>query len=411
MGLQPHQRLGVGVVQIGQRGKRRVPLPESEPVGAWGGVNLSASASVSVSASVSASASVSVSASVSASFASDLRRSFVARRSVLLTRPPFPKRRIFRRRGRGGDPVDATAAAVHPGMFVTFSGVAPIEHVNGTVGAGRQVHPAEPRVGGDQHVLGMSRDVTAPVPPQHFLVRPPAVQVQSQRAAAKRFWPIVPLIDHQSTMRVPAPEVVRGAVARFGPALAGVEVPMVRVEVDQLVGMPVGVERERAGKMGPGDRMPKMPVDGVGEEELADFVPIMSPGVGRPARQRLEPARDRVITPHASFDRHPRPVRRSGRSDAAGARTATATVEPTVGSEPHAVGEVMIVLFGDFETVEHHRRRAVRRDVSVPVGDEQQPRRAHQPDPAMADFDPGQHLDAIGEHPTPVVSAVSVGIL
>ena len=71
----------------------------------------------------------------------------------------------------------------------------------------------------------------------------------------------------------------------------------------------------------------------------------------------------------------------------------------------------MIVLGGDREPVEHDLGRAVGHVVAVAVGDEQQLRRAEQPDAAEAELDAGEPLHVVGEDRAPVEPAVAVGVL
>ena len=65
----------------------------------------------------------------------------------------------------------------------------------------------------------------------------------------------------------------------------------------------------------------------------------------------------------------------------------------------------------DGEAVEHDLGRAVGHVVAVAVGDEQELRRAHQPDAAEAELDAREHLDVVGEDGALVEPAVAVGVL
>ena len=70
----------------------------------------------------------------------------------------------------------------------------------------------------------------------------------------------------------------------------------------------------------------------------------------------------------------------------------------------------MIVLGRDGEAVEHDLGRPVGDVVAVAVGQEQQPRRAQQPDAAESQLDAGEHLHLVGEDRPPVEPAVAVGV-
>ncbi len=70
-----------------------------------------------------------------------------------------------------------------------------------------------------------------------------------------------------------------------------------------------------------------------------------------------------------------------------------------------------MVLDGDGEPVEHDLGGTVGDVVAIAVGDEQQPRRAQQPDAAEAELDAGEHLHVVGEDRATVEPAVAVGVL
>ena len=302
------------------------------------------------------------------------------------------------------------AGAMDPGVLVTLSRVAPVENVNPTVWPGADFHTTEPGVGREQQVGSMRGDIAAADPLQDLLIHPPSVKVQRERAASILRRPVVAAVDHQPAMGVTAPKIIRGAIPRRGPTLASVEVPVVGMKVDQLIGMTVRVERKRAGEMGTGDGVPKVAVDGVGEKQLSDVVPVVAPGVGRAAGQYFKLFLNRVISPHSPLQRDPLFIRGSGRPHPPRTGTATTTVQPPVGPETKAVGKVVVILLGDFKPIENDFRRPVGHRIAIAIGNEQQPRWAHQPHSTMSDFDAGQHLDPVGEHGTTVMTSVPIGI-
>ena len=55
--------------------------------------------------------------------------------------------------------------------------------------------------------------------------------------------------------------------------------------------------------MGAGDDVPEVAVDGVDEEELAVFVPVVAPGVGGAVAEGFDDVRLRMVAPDAAAQR------------------------------------------------------------------------------------------------------------
>ena len=205
---------------------------------------------------------------------------------------------------------------------------------------------------------------------------------------------------------------VAGAdLAAVGQGTGVVPVPVVGVLVDQRVGPGVRLDRVRTDEVRARDQVPEVAVDRVDEERLAQGVPVMTPRVGRAMGEHLESLADRVKSPESAPDGHAQLFRRAGDADLTGRRCAATAIEPAVGPPPQAVGERMMIVDDDGEPVEHDLGRAVGDVVPIPVGDEEQPRRAEQPDAPEAVLDAGEHLDLVGEHRATVETAVGVGVL
>ena len=137
----------------------------------------------------------------------------------------------------------------------------------------------------------------------------------------------------------------------------------------------------------------------------------MPPGVGGAVVEGFKSFRLRVEPPHPAGDGDAALARSPGRADQAGAGGAAAAVQPAVGAPPQAVGEVVVVLLRHVEAVEHHRGGRVGPVVAIEVGHEEELRRAHQPGPAAAHLDAGEHLDVVGEDGPLLRLAVAVGVL
>ena len=83
----------------------------------------------------------------------------------------------------------------------------------------------------------------------------------------------------------------------------------------------------------------------------------------------------------------------------------------SLGPPLEAVGERVIVLGGDGETVEHDLGGSVGNIIIVSIGQKQQPRRAQEPYASQTELDAGEHLHLIGEDSPAVEPAVRVVVL
>ena len=144
----------------------------------------------------------------------------------------------------------------------------------------------------------MPPNITGTAAFEDFLVRAAAVQIDGEQMAAVFRRPVIAEINHHPYVRVATAEGVRSFAAGFRPTLLRVEVPVVRVLVDERVGARVRIDRVRTDEVRAGEVVPEMAVDRVDEEQLAVLVPIVSPWVGGTAAQDLEDLSLRVITPH-----------------------------------------------------------------------------------------------------------------
>src|SRR6266487_6188864 len=103
-----------------------------------------------------------------------------------------------------GDFVDAARRAMDAGGFVTFAGIAPVEHEHATIRTVTEFHAAEPGITKEQAVFSMLADVTGAGAFQDFLIRPEAVQVQRKEMSSILVGPIVTEVNHGPNVGVTA---------------------------------------------------------------------------------------------------------------------------------------------------------------------------------------------------------------
>jgi len=305
---------------------------------------------------------------------------------------------------------DPSAGAVDAGVFVALAGVGPVEEIDGAVGAGGEVDAAEEGVAGEEEVLTVFGDVAGALAFEDFLVGAFAVEVEGEEVAAVLLGPVLALVDHHADVGVAAAELVGGTVAGFGPVAFRVEVPVVGMHVEVLVGVGIGVDGVGADVAGSGDAVPEVAVDGVDEEEFAVFVPIMAPGIGGAAVEGFEDLALGVVAPDGAAEGDAVVVGGAGETDFAGGGGPAAAVEPAVGAPAEAVGKVVVVGGGDREAVEDGFGGAVGEVVAVAVGDEEEAGRAHEPEAVGGPLDAGEVGELVGEDDGFVGFAVVVGI-
>ncbi len=244
----------------------------------------------------------------------------------------------------------------------------------------------------------MARDVAGFRAFEALAIDAAAVLVEREKLVAIGGRPVVAAIDHRADVRVTAAVGIGLAAARVGPFFAGVEVPVVGVHVDQLVGVGAGGTGRAADETRAGERVPEVAVDGVDEERFAVGVPVVAPGIGRAVGDGLESFALRMKAPEAAAQGNALLGGCAGHANLAGTRAAAASIEPAVRPPFQAVGEVVIHRVHGIETVENDLFRTVWRVVAVGIGDEDKVWRAHRPHAAVADGDAGEHLDVVGEN-------------
>ena len=135
--------------------------------------------------------------------------------------------------------------------------------------------------------------------------------------------------------------------------------------------------------------MPQVTVDGVDEEQLAVLVPVVPPGIRRAVADDFDDLAPRMVAPDAALHADALGFRSARLAQVARAGMPTATVEPAVRSPAQAVGEVVVIAFGNREAVESHFGFPVGDIVAIAIRDKQQLRRAHHPNAAAPDLDAG----------------------
>ena len=159
----------------------------------------------------------------------------------------FHRDRVFRpaqlvRRVRPLFHHDPSRPPVDPVVLVAFSCVAPIQHIDGAVGAVVEVDAAEPGVGGEGHVGFMAGDVAAAFALEPIDVDAAAVEVEGEELAAVFGGPVVAEIDARAAVGVAAAEsVVAGAGASL-PAVIRQAAALGLGGLEPLVGIPATVE-------------------------------------------------------------------------------------------------------------------------------------------------------------------------
>ena len=254
----------------------------------------------------------------------------------------------------------------------------------------------------------MLSDIAAAVALEVFDIGAQAVHVHGVELVAHCSRPLVGLVDHHANVCMAAAEVVGRAVARLRPGLAGVEVPVVGVHVEPLIDAGVWVGAEVLQEVRARNVVPEVAVDGVDEEQFAVLVPVVPPWVGGAVAEDFDDFAPRMVAKNSTLHRLAICLGGPWFSDIAGARVAAAPIEPTVWSPAQAVGEVVVIVFGDGEAVEHDLGLPVWDVVAIGIWDEQQLRWAHQPDPAVPDLDTGEHLQVIGKYLVPIRAAIPV---
>ena len=122
----------------------------------------------------------------------------------------------------------------------------------------------------------------------------------------------------------------------------------------------------------------------------------------------LKSLANRVISPKSAADRDALGTGRAGNPDLARRRGATSAVQPAVWSPPETIGEGVVVICCDLETIEYDLGRAIGSVVAVSVRDKQQLRWAHEPDAAIPELHTAEPLNAVGKDRPLVHAAVGV---
>ena len=307
------------------------------------------------------------------------------------------------------DAEDAPARAVNAGVIVTLAGVAPVEDEAAPVRTRADLDAAKPRIVAQEDIGLVTSDIAAAVPFEPLDVGASSVHVQGEKFVPVGLGPLLRLIDHHADVGVASTEMIGLAVARVAPLAGAVVVVVVGDGVELLVDQRIrGV---RIHEMRSVDEMPEMAGDRIDEKHLSIRVPIVSPGICRAVGEDLDEAFVRVIAPDPALHRDALFGGSAWHSEITRTGMTAPPVEPAIRRETETVGEVVIVRLGHGESVEHHLGRAVGNIVTVGIGDEQQLRRTHQPDPAAPHLDARQHLDVVGENLARLRDSVPVGVL
>src|SRR5258708_28703814 len=116
-----------------------------------------------------------------------------------------------------------------------------------------------------------------------------------------------------------------------------------------------------------GEIVPEMAVDGVDEEQFAVCVPIMAPGIRGSASQSFEDCSSRVIAPDGAAQGDAPLGGRAGGADLSRAGSAASAIQPAVGAEMQAVGEVVVILGRNGEAIQDNLGRTIWHVITVAV--------------------------------------------
>src|SRR5207248_6744256 len=139
-------------------------------------------------------------------------------------------------------------------------------------------------------------------------------------------------------------------------------------------------------------------------------VEVDAPGVGCAMRDDFEDLPRRVVPPDAAVEEYAVLFGRPRLADVRARLDAIAAVEPAVRPPGEGVEDVVLGL-QEVPAVEDADRRAVRLVVAIAVGNEQEVRRAAQPDAAEAEGNPREVGSLVVEDRAPVEAAVAVAVL
>ena len=87
---------------------------------------------------------------------------------------------------------------MNPIVFVAFTNVRPIKHVDSTVWARLQFHSTKPLILRLEHIRFVLAGVTIPIANQPFDVHPTTMKIQREGFVTKPVRPIIALINHEA---------------------------------------------------------------------------------------------------------------------------------------------------------------------------------------------------------------------
>ena len=335
-------------------------------------------------------------------------------------------------RDRGGqgvvcheaEAVDPAARPMDPGPFVAFAGVAPVEDRQGLPRQLHKVGAAEEGIAEPGQVGLMAPDDAGRLGIEPVDVDAPAVEIEREESTAEGLRP-ARLVRHDQAAGVgmAAAVGIGPAIARLGPVPPRIEVVVVGVGPERLDDPGMGLDGVGAGVMGAGKHAPQVTIDGVGEETVAEVVPVEPPGIRRAVADRLEDLPLRMISPDAAAERHALVGGAAGCADLAGGAGATAAVKPAIGAPCQPVGEGVVAVGRDGEAVENGNRggsppgRLVgvggqwpSRWRTMAVGDEEETRGAEEPQATAAHRHTREPLEPVDERRLPLRAAVAIDI-
>ena len=127
--------------------------------------------------------------------------------------------------------------------------------------------------------------------------------------------PIIALVNHESTVRVAATELIVLWLAARARPIRALPVQVIRSGLHQFVEMRVEIRAVHALVMRAGNEVPHVADDIIREEGLAVLIPIKAPRIGRSMRDNFKNLANRMVPPDRAVEQDAVFVGRAGRAD------------------------------------------------------------------------------------------------
>ena len=195
--------------------------------------------------------------------------------------------------------VDPAARAVAAVGVVTFAEVVPVRNINAAIRPVLDRHPPKPRIGAEQEVVSVHADVGRSVGNKPVVVHSVAVHVVGEERAAILIGPVIAEVDHATAMCMAA--AGHGMVTVTGSRLmpsSATPVKVVRDGLNPTVNIRIVLFRDPPFAVHPVHDVPEVCCDGVGRDQITEFIEVRSPRIHHPVGDSLEGVIDRMKPPN-----------------------------------------------------------------------------------------------------------------